>query len=150
MLHVNAQEAVRVNVAAVLRRKHISAAALARALGHSTSWASNFLNGHKSAPLSTIENIAQFLDVPVADLFIPPVVVPADIKLVPPPGLTEPDRSAGPSRRVEDLLPMHYQEVAALFYLLDPQEQGTVLSDLKARVLKKLEASLPPKPPTVR
>lgn len=56
-------------IRAVMGRRRLTGAGLARALGVSQMWVSYRLNGQQPIDVNDLERIAQVLDVPVLDLF---------------------------------------------------------------------------------
>ena len=140
-------ETVRKNVEYLLKTRGLSGSALARGVGRSSSWASNFLSGKKSIPLNCVAEIAEFLQVTPEDLTRrPPNGTVTDV-----PngngGLDNPPKGGnnlpppGPSSAGEKESPMLKQDaatVAALFQLLPDDQKDEMFAQLQQRVARLL------------
>ena len=154
---MDALEPVRRNILRILKGRRMSGAALARGLGHSTSWASNFLSGKKTIPVETVAEIADFLAIPVWQLFAPVDIGRKITALSKGVVLSQstgeetthwsdslPPVDGDPIVSEEESMPKeHDPDPRALLACLSPEEQAEVIADLRRRVQRML--SEPPR-----
>ena len=67
----DSEAVLRERVREIMHAKHLTPSALAKHMGQSAAWASQFLGGRNSVPVKSLGMIAAFLETPVADLFRP-------------------------------------------------------------------------------
>jgi transcriptional regulator with XRE-family HTH domain len=155
---MDAHEPVRRNVKRLLKRKRLSLSDLARGVGHSSSWASNFLGGKKGIPLDSVQKIATFLQVPITDLLAPPEKEPPRPRGIvgrvglakglgettyPADGILPPGSEIPPTEEVELMSrDTDIPDPLALLAFLPKDEQAEVLEDILRRAQRHIEERL--------
>ena len=139
---MDAIDVVRENVQRLLQRRRLSGTALARGLGHSSSWASNFLSGKKTVPIATVEEIAAFLEVPLWQLFTPPGAVyksPPMVQGLADVGGNVPIGNGNNVREEAEQMPREYEaSTDAMLKCLPPEEAQDIRADIARRVERYL------------